>query len=169
MSTAGRSGTDPSPLPDTSAFRIGIVVSEWNREITEALFTGARATLNDNGIPDDRIIRIDVPGSFELIAGARSIVEHEKVNAVICLGCLIQGETRHFEFIAQAVANGLAMLSIRFSMPFVFGVLTTDTPDQARERAGGSHGHKGEEAALTAIRMAGLKEQFPRGKQIGFS
>ncbi len=169
MSTAGHTGYDKQSLPDASGFRIGIVVAEWNKEITEALYQGAFSTLRDCGVAEDQIIRIDVPGSFELIAGARSMVENEKVNAVICLGCIIQGETRHFDFIAQAVSNGLAMLSVRFPMPFVFGVLTTATSEQARERAGGPHGHKGVEAAITAIRMAGLRDQFPLGKKIGFS
>jgi 6,7-dimethyl-8-ribityllumazine synthase len=146
----------------------GIVVSEWNERITGALFDGAHATLITHGVLPQNIHRIDVPGSFELISGAKFLASQHKLDAVICLGCIIQGETRHFEFISQAVAIGLTQLNVISGIPFIFGVLTTDNEEQALDRSGGKHGNKGVEAAVTAIRMAGLKLQMKEGKRIGF-
>ncbi|MDQ3049732.1 MAG: 6,7-dimethyl-8-ribityllumazine synthase [Bacteroidota bacterium] len=160
---------DKNNLPDAGNMRFGIVVAEWNSKITESLFQGAFETLQTCGVDPANIHRINVPGSFELTAGAKFIATHHKLDAVICLGCVIQGETRHFEFICQAVATGLANLNITTSIPFIFGVLTTDTEAQALERAGGKHGNKGIEAAITAIKMAGLKSQKSEGKKIGFT
>jgi 6,7-dimethyl-8-ribityllumazine synthase len=159
---------DKSNLPDATHMRIGIVVAEWNSKITEPLFNGAFETLKSCGVDEINIHRVNVPGSFELTSGAKFIVSHHKLDAVICLGCVIQGETRHFEFICNAVAQGLTNLGIVSSIPFIFGVLTTDTEEQAMERAGGKHGNKGVEAAITAIKMAGLKTQKSDGKKIGF-
>lgn len=159
---------DPASLPDASSFRFGIVVAEWNHEITGALYGGAFQTLLENGVPEKHIHTIKVPGSFELTAGAKFIASRHKLDAVICLGCVIQGETRHFEFICQAVAQGLTNLTIMANIPFIFGVLTTDTLEQANDRSGGKHGNKGVEAAITAIKMAGLKSQEEKGKKIGF-
>lgn len=144
---------DPSSLPDASKFRFGIVVAEWNAEITEALYKGAIQTLKQCGVPDEHVQTLRVPGSFELVSGARRMATKQEFDAVICLGCVIQGETRHFEFICQAVAQGLTQLNILYPIPFIFGVLTTDTLEQARERCGGKHGHKGVEAAISAIKM----------------
>ena len=158
---------DLKKLPDATRFRFGIVVSEWNPKITESLFKGCRETLLKCGVDTANIHRIDVPGSFELTAGAKFIASTRKLDAVICLGCVIQGETRHFEFICQAVANGLTNLGLVSGIPFIFGVLTTDTEKQAEERSGGKHGNKGIEAAVTAIKMAGLKYQH-EGAKIGF-
>jgi len=161
---------DKTNLPDATKMRIGIVVAEWNAGITEALYTGAFETLKSCGVNPENIHRVNVPGSFELTAGAKFIASNEKVDAVICLGCVIQGETRHFDFICQAVAMGLTNLSIAASIPFIFGVLTTDTEQQAKDRSGGKHGNKGTEAAITAIKMAGLKSQkSSESKKIGFS
>ncbi len=170
MATAGKnlSAHDPQALPDARNMRFGIVVSEWNERITGALFDGAHATLVTHGVSPQNIHRIDVPGSFELISGAKFVASKHKLDAVICLGCIIQGETRHFEFISQAVAIGLTQLNVISGLPFIFGVLTTDTEEQAIDRAGGKHGNKGIEAAVTAIRMAGLKLQEQKGKRIGF-
>jgi 6,7-dimethyl-8-ribityllumazine synthase len=159
---------DSSSLPDATAFRFGIVVAEWNWEITGALLQGAHEALIQNGVSEKNIHTIRVPGSFELTAGAKFMASRHKLDAVICLGCVIQGETRHFEFICQAVAQGLTNLSIMGNMPFIFGVLTTDTLQQAKDRSGGKHGNKGTEAAITAIKMAGLKSQEEKGKKIGF-
>lgn len=157
-----------SQLPDASGMRFGIVVAEWNANITGALLKGALEALKECGVPDSSVYKIDVPGSFELTAGAKFLASQHKVDAVICLGCVIQGETRHFDFICDAVAHGLTNLSIMTSIPFIFGVLTTDNEQQAIERAGGKHGNKGTEAAITAIKMAGLKNQSGTGKSIGF-
>jgi 6,7-dimethyl-8-ribityllumazine synthase len=159
---------DKNNLPDASGMRIGIVVAEWNREITSALYKGATDTLKECGADEKHIYTLEVPGTFELTAGAKLIASQHKLDAVICLGCVIQGETRHFEFICQAVANGLTNLSIMSAIPFIFGVLTTDNIAQAKERSGGKHGNKGIEAAITAIKMAGLKNQKKTGKGIGF-
>jgi len=170
MSTANQnfSSYDLSSLPDASKMRFGIVVAEWNKGITENLFKGAFDTLINCKVQETNIHRINVPGSFELPAGAKFIATQHKLDGVICLGCVIQGETRHFEFISQAVANGLINLSVLSGIPFIFGVLTTDTLEQAEDRSGGKYGNKGIEAAVSAIKMAGLKNQVQK-KGIGFS
>jgi 6,7-dimethyl-8-ribityllumazine synthase len=170
MSTADKnlSSYDKASVPGAGPFRFGIVVAEWNSEITEALYEGAFCALIECGAEKENIIRLNVPGSFELTSGAKFLVEHEKIHAVICLGCVIQGETRHFEFICNAVSHGLTLLAVRFSIPFIFGVLTTDNQQQAKDRAGGKHGNKGTEAAITAIKMAALKTQLGKGREIGF-
>ncbi|MBK8874170.1 MAG: 6,7-dimethyl-8-ribityllumazine synthase [Bacteroidetes bacterium] len=158
---------DKSQLPDATKMHFGIAVAEWNSVITGALYKGAYDTLISCGVSPDQIHKIDVPGSFELTAGAKFLASNYKLDAIICLGCVIQGETRHFDFICQAVANGLTNLSVMSGLPFIFGVLTTDTEEQAKERSGGKHGNKGIEAAITAIKMAGLKSQKTKSK-IGF-
>jgi 6,7-dimethyl-8-ribityllumazine synthase len=146
----------PSGMPDASRFNFGIAVSEWNREITQSLENAAVDFLKKSGVAEANIKIIKVPGSFELTAGAVLLAEQKVFDAIICLGCVIQGETRHFEFICQAVAQGITGVSIRYHVPVIFGVLTTDTQVQASERAGGKFGNKGEEAAATAIKMAEL-------------
>jgi 6,7-dimethyl-8-ribityllumazine synthase len=133
--------------------QFALVVSEWNEEITDALYSGALETLLKYGARRDRIYRKNVPGSFELPLGAQWMARQDHIDAVICLGCVIQGETRHFEFICNAVADGLMQVGLRYNKPVVFGVLTTDTMQQALDRAGGKHGNKGDEAAATAISM----------------
>jgi 6,7-dimethyl-8-ribityllumazine synthase len=139
---------------------IGLVVSEWNQEITRALLKGAEKTLQECGVKKSNIISKFVPGSFELPLGAQLLIENTEVDAVICLGCVIQGETRHFEFICQAVAQGINMVALEYSVPVVFGVLTTDNLKQAKERSGGKHGNKGVEAAVTAIKMVQLANEL---------
>ena len=136
--------------------RIGIVVSEWNDQVTDALLSGAVDILKSQGIKHDNLIIKYVPGSYELSLGAQFLASEKKIDAVICLGCVIQGETRHFDFICDAVANGITNVSLKYNKPVVFGVLTTDTVQQALDRAGGKHGNKGEDAALTAIKMLGF-------------
>ena len=138
----------------------GIVVSSWNREITENLYEGAIHTLLKAGAKKERLIRKDVPGSFELCLGAQFFAEYTNVDAVICLGCVIQGETRHFDFICSAVSNGLITLNLKYNKPFIFGLLTPDNLQQAKDRAGGKHGNKGDEAAVTAIQMLALQSSF---------
>ncbi|MBL0005698.1 MAG: 6,7-dimethyl-8-ribityllumazine synthase [Saprospiraceae bacterium] len=149
---------DASPslvnLPDGSSFKIGIVVSEWNADITNALLSGAKETLLKAGVLEDNIEVLYVPGSFELPWGARQIMKPGKKDAVICLGCIIQGETKHDEYIAAAVASGIMQLGLMSGIPVIFGVLTTNTEEQAKERAGGKHGNKGSEAAVAALQMA---------------
>ncbi len=141
---------------NTDKMRIGILVSEWNEDVTSALLKGALATLKRHGVKDSNIFTHSVPGSFELTAGASMMADAMELHAIICLGCIIQGETRHFEFIAQSVANGIAQVGIHYKIPVIFGVLTTDTLQQALDRSGGKHGNKGDEAAVTAIKMVDL-------------
>lgn len=142
---------------DVSKYRFGLVVSEWNEEITEALYSGAVQTLIDAGVNRTAIERMNVPGTFELSLGSQWMAQREDIDAVICLGCVIQGETRHFDFICNAVADGLTQVSIKFNKPVIFGVLTPNNMKQALERAGGKHGNKGDEAAATAIKMLSVQ------------
>lgn len=151
---------DPASVPGAGDMRIGIVVAEWNPDVTGALLRGATDTLKKHGIKQNNLQVHYVPGSFELPSGASFLAGAGAVDAVICLGCIIQGETRHFEFIAQAVAQGITRVAIDYDLPVIFGVLTTDTHDQAAQRAGGKHGNKGDEAAITAIKMVALKKQL---------
>jgi len=145
-------------VPSAAPFRFGIIVAEWNAGITNALLKGAYDSLLEHGALPENIITCPVPGSFELTSGADILLKSRKLDAVICLGCVIQGETRHFDFICNAVANGLSNVAIKYSKPVIFGVLTTDTQQQAADRAGGKHGNKGVEGAVTAIKMAYLAE-----------
>ncbi len=152
------SSYDPASIPSAKGMKIGVVVSEWNPEITHALYKGAIQTLLDHGCEESQISQSTVPGSYELTVAAQWLAESGNLDAVICLGCVIQGETRHFDFICQAVSEGLTDLSIKFSIPFIFGVLTPDNQEQALARAGGKHGNKGVEAAITAIKMVALRK-----------
>lgn len=137
--------------------KFGIVVSEWNNDVTGKLLSGALRTLKDAGCPEHNIRVKFVPGTFELSLGARYFAEYTDVDAVIALGCVIQGETRHFDFICQGVTQGITQLMLTWNMPVAFGVLTTENMEQALDRCGGKHGNKGDEAAATAIRMVQLQ------------
>lgn len=139
-----------------SSRKFGIVVSEWNSEVTEALYSGAVETLLQNGANKVNIIKKAVPGSYELTLGAQWLAKEEDIDVVICLGCVIQGETPHFDYICQAVANGITNVGLKYDKPVIFGVLTTLNLQQALDRAGGKHGNKGDEAAATAIKMLGF-------------
>ena len=143
-------------ITDISTKKFAIVLAEWNSEVTEALYTGALDTLFKNGAKKENIYRKTVPGSFELTLGAQWMAQEKEIDAVICLGCIIQGETRHFDFICQAVATGITEVNIKYNKPVIFGVLTTNSQEQAMDRAGGKHGNKGDEAAITAIKMLGF-------------
>jgi 6,7-dimethyl-8-ribityllumazine synthase len=136
--------------------KFGIVVAEWNSEVTEALYSGAVETLLQQGASRENIIKKTVPGSFELTLGAQWLAEKNSIDAVICLGCVIQGETPHFDYICQAVAHGITNVGLKYNKPVIFGVLTTLNLQQALGRAGGKHGNKGDEAAATAIKMLGF-------------
>jgi len=146
-------------VADASPFRFGIVVAQWNAEVTGPLLDGAVEALKRYGASDDRIVIEQVPGSYELTSGADILLRDGTLDAVICLGCVIQGETRHFDYICSAVANGITQVSLKHNKPVIFGVLTTDNLQQALDRAGGKHGNKGEEAAVTAIQMAELSNR----------
>jgi 6,7-dimethyl-8-ribityllumazine synthase len=145
------------PEAKVSTRKFGIVVSEWNTDVTESLFEGAFSTLIKAGVSKENILRWDVPGSFELTLGAQWMAQKEAIDAVIALGCVIQGETKHFDFICQAVASGITDVGLKYNKPVIFGVLTTNDKKQAMERAGGKHGNKGDEAAATALNMLAIK------------
>ena len=150
-----------TPALKNKNVKIGIVVSEWNETITDALKEGALAFLSESGIAKNQIFVHSVPGSFELPSAAAALLDaDDTINAVICLGCVIQGETRHFEFISQAVANGIMRVALDYGVPVIFGVLTCDTMEQAQERAGGKHGNKGVEAAYTCLKMLELQQKI---------
>lgn len=151
---------DISKVPNAEGMRFGIVVAEWNNMITDALYRSAYNTLVKNGAKEENIIVKTVPGSFELTAGAKYLAEYGKFDAVICIGCVIRGETPHFDYICQSVTMGITELNLKYSIPFIFGVLTTDKIKQAEERAGGKYGNKGDEAAIAAIKMATLNNQM---------
>lgn len=138
--------------------KIGIVVSEWNDRITDSLLNGAKECLMAHGVKNEKIIVRRVPGSFELPLGAEWMLKHANVDAVICIGCIIQGETRHFEFIAQAVSDGIMNVGLNHQKPVIFSVLTCNTMEQAEDRAGGKHGNKGVEGAISALKMLALAE-----------
>jgi 6,7-dimethyl-8-ribityllumazine synthase len=157
MSTSDLSDYNPASVPDAGKMRFGIVVSDWNREITQALLEGAAKTLKKHGATDNNIVIKHVPGSFELTLGAQFLAEYDDLDAIICLGCIIQGETPHFSYICQSVTYGITKLNLEYNIPFIFGVLTTLNHVQALDRAGGKHGNKGDEAAVTAIKMAALQ------------
>lgn len=140
-------------LPDASKMHIGIVFSEWNDNITLELVKGAIHTLKKFGIKEENIIIKSVPGSFELIFGCSQIIKSGIVDGVIAIGCIIRGDTPHFEYISEGVTKGIADLNIKSDIPVIFGILTTNTLQQAEERSGGILGNKGNEYAVTAIKM----------------
>jgi 6,7-dimethyl-8-ribityllumazine synthase len=162
MSTTNLSAYDPASVPDAGKMRFGIVVSDWNSDITFSLLKGALSTLKKHGASAKNIIIRHVPGSFELTLGAQFLAEYDDLDAVICLGCVIQGETPHFSYICQGVTQGITQLNLEYNIPFIFGVLTTNTIEQAVDRAGGKHGNKGNEAAITAIKMAALHSEMEK-------
>lgn len=145
-----------SEVPSAEKMKFGIVVSEWNSSITDSLYRGANNALIKYGAKEVNIITLKVPGSFELTAGANLLAQHADIDAVICLGCVIKGETPHFDYICQGVSHGITELNLKYEIPFIFGVLTTLNQHQALERAGGVYGNKGYEAAITAIKMINL-------------
>lgn len=147
-------------LPDISGKKFAIVVAEWNEQVTEKLFEGAHRTLIQYGASESNIVRGNVPGSFELTLAAHWYAQRKDIDAVIAIGVVIQGETKHNDYINHAVAQGITNASIQNNKPIIFGVLTPNTMDQALERSGGVHGSKGDEAAMTAIKMVGLKDRI---------
>lgn len=151
---------ESNKMSSAKNMRFGILVSEWNKEVTSALLEGSISTLLKHEAINENIVVEWVPGSFELVLAAQYFARETKVDAIICLGCIIQGETRHFEFISQAVAKGIMDVNIKYNIPVIFGVLTTDTTEQAIARSGGKHGNKGIEAAATAISMLRLRNSF---------
>ena len=156
-------------LPDASSMRFGIVWAEWNADITDILKQGCIDTLLDNGAKEAHIYAVSVPGSFELPYGGKLLLKKHKCDAIIALGCVIQGETNHNLYINHTVAQTLSALSVSTGVPFIFGVLTPSNYEQALDRAGGKCGNKGVEAAVTAIKMAQLKiDENGSNHKIGF-
>ncbi|MDY8137656.1 6,7-dimethyl-8-ribityllumazine synthase [Aquimarina sp. 2201CG5-10] len=151
---------DKSTIPNAKNFRFGIVVSEWNDTITEGLFQGAFDALRDCGVMKENIVRWNVPGSFELIYGCKKMQEsYDMLDAVIAIGSVIQGETKHFDFVCEGVTQGIKDLNITSDIPVIFCVLTDNNMQQSIDRSGGKHGNKGTEAAIAAIKMAQLRKE----------
>ncbi|NDV16052.1 6,7-dimethyl-8-ribityllumazine synthase [Muricauda sp. TY007] len=147
---------DKNKIPNAKDLRFGIVVSEWNDEITEALYQGAEDALLDCGALPENLIRWNVPGSFELTFGCKKMIQTGKVDAIVAIGSVIRGETSHFDFVCSATAQGIKDLNVAYDVPVIFCVLTDDNIEQSKARSGGKHGNKGTEAAIAAIQMAML-------------
>ncbi|MDD4820747.1 MAG: 6,7-dimethyl-8-ribityllumazine synthase [Flavobacteriales bacterium] len=164
MATVNLSAYDATTIPHIEHICVGIIVSQWNTEITEGLFSGAKKTLLDLGVEENNIIRYDVPGSYELIYASSALQSAKQVDVIIALGSIIRGETPHFEYISSAVADGLANLNVRAGRknlaPVIFGVLTDNNIDQSRQRSGGSLGNKGVECAVDAVKMTALRRKI---------
>lgn len=154
------SDSDMAPTPSGEGMRIGIVVSEWNESITKALLEGAKKTLKENGVHDENIVVEIVPGSFELIFGCSRMAKKHDVDAVIAIGCVIRGDTPHFDYICQAVSSGISKINVEEDVPVIFGLLTTNSQEQAEERSGGILGNKGDEYAITALKMVALATKY---------
>ena len=161
MATAFHNLSDynPESVPSAEAMRFGIVVSEWNSKVTGALMDGAVKTLKQNGAKDENICVMTVPGSFELVFGASQMVKSGKFDAVIAIGCVVRGDTPHFDYICEGTTEGLALLNKDFDVPVIYGLLPCNTMEQAEMRAGGSLGNKGDECAITAIKMVDFKSK----------
>jgi len=160
MATQGKnlSDYDKSQMPEAKNFRFGLVVAEWNENITEGLFKGAFDTLKENGVINENIVRWNVPGSFELIYGCKKMQQsYDMLDAIIAIGSVIEGETKHFDFVCQGVTQGIKDLNVQHDIPVIFCVLTDQNMQQAIDRSGGKFGNKGSEAAVTAIKMAQLR------------
>ncbi|HAC21998.1 MAG TPA: 6,7-dimethyl-8-ribityllumazine synthase [Porphyromonadaceae bacterium] len=147
------SSYDFDSVPDASEMSFGIVVAEWNKNITEALLEGACNTLERHGVKTENIVVTRVPGSFELTFAAKQLADHKEIDAVIVLGCVVRGDTPHFDYVCDSVTQGITELNLMYDIPFIFGLLTTDNMQQAEDRAGGIHGNKGDECAISAIKM----------------
>lgn len=156
MATTDLSYYDKTTIPNAKSFRFGIVVSEWNPEITSNLAKGAIDTLLDCGALSENIISWNVPGSFELIYGCKKMLETQELDAIIAIGNVIQGETKHFDFVCDGVTQGIKDLNIKYNTPTIFCVLTDNVKQQSIDRSGGIHGNKGVECAVAAIKMANL-------------
>jgi len=164
MATAKQqlSSYDSEGLPSASNMKIAIVVSEWNEKITNGLLEGAKNTLLSEGMNASNLVIHYVPGSYELPLGAQFLLNREKADAVICLGCVIQGETKHFDFVCQGISQGIKDVSLKYNKPVIFGVLTDNTMQQSIDRSGGKLGNKGIEAAVSAIKMVALQRKIEK-------
>jgi len=168
MATTNLSHYDKATIPNAKSFRFGIVVSEWNPEITKNLQEGAVQTLLDCGALEENIYSWEVPGSFELVFGCKKMIQSHQVDAVIAIGNVIQGETRHFDFVCDGLTQGIVNLNVKYDVPVIFCVLTDITKQQSIDRSGGKLGNKGIECALAAVKMANLKNIDKTQKNIGY-
>tara|TARA_B100000809_G_scaffold234602_1_gene252132 strand:+ start:543 stop:1049 length:507 start_codon:yes stop_codon:yes gene_type:complete len=168
MATTNLSTYDKVTIPNAKNFRFGIVVSEWNPNITQNLKSGAIDTFLDCGATKENIISWDVPGSFELIYGCKKMIESQQVDAIIAIGNVIKGETKHFDFVCEGVTQGIVDLNIKYDVPVIFCVLTDNTKQQSIDRSGGKLGNKGTECAVAAIKMAAIKNLNRTSESIGF-
>ena len=153
---------DPSKVADGKGRKVGIVYAEWNDKITYALRDGAIKTLLENGVEQNNIVLASVPGSFELIYGASQMVKSGEFDAVIAIGCVIRGDTPHFDYICEGVTAGLSRLNVEYDTPVIFGLITTNNMLQAEERSGGRLGNKGDECAVTALQMMALRDKYSK-------
>lgn len=160
MATTNLSAYDKTSMPDATKMKFAIICSEWNSEVTDALLKGAYDTLSSNGVKEENIFVEYVPGTFELTFGAKRAMQFYRPDAVIVLGCVVRGGTPHFEYVCQGVTQGITTLNEEGSIPVIFGVLTTDDMQQSLDRAGGALGNKGDEAAVTAIKMVALSNKL---------
>jgi 6,7-dimethyl-8-ribityllumazine synthase len=150
---------DPASVPSGEGRRFALVVSEWNRTITDALRTGARETLMRYGVAGGDIEEVWVPGSFELASGAQYLLERGGIDGIICLGSVVRGETPHFDFVCHGTTQGIMEVGLKYGRPVIFGVLTDDTMEQALDRSGGRHGNKGIDCAVAVLKMADLRHR----------
>ena len=168
MATTNLSDYNKEELPNAKDFRFGLVVSEWNSEITDNLKKGAVETRLDCGALEVNIATWNVPGSFELVFGCKKMIQSEKLDAIIAIGNVIQGETKHFDFVCEGVTQGIIDLNVKYDVPVIFCVLTDNTKQQSLDRSGGKLGNKGVECAVAAIKMAAIKNYTKSNKSIGF-
>lgn len=168
MATTNLSYYDKATIPNAKPFRFGIVVSEWNPEITQNLKKGAIETLLDCGATKENIISWGVPGSFELVYGCKKMIQSKNVDAIVAIGNVIQGETKHFDFVCEGVTQGIIDLNVKFDVPVIFCVLTDNTKQQSLDRSGGKLGNKGIECAVAAVKMAAIKNTDLQKESIGF-
>ncbi len=162
MATEGRNLSEYNKefIPNGADFTIGIVVSEWNENITLNLLKGAKQALTDNGVKEENIIVRFVPGAFELPLGCQFMCEHGNVDGVVAIGTVIQGETKHFDFVCDGATQGIKDVNLKYNIPVSFCLLTDNTLQQSIDRSGGKHGNKGDEAAVTAIKMVDFQKSL---------
>ena len=165
MKKTNLSEYDSTAVPDGNGYRIGVIAAEWNPEVTGALLKGAVDTLREHGVKEENILVRHVPGTFELSSAADMMLRHQNPDAVICIGCVIQGETRHFDFICEAVSQGLTNVALKHEKPVIFSLLTTNDMQQALDRAGGKNGNKGVEGAVPALKMVAMQRQLEQQKR----
>lgn len=171
MATANRNLSEYNKdfVPNGADFKVGIVVSEWNDSITLKLLDGALSALKDNGVKEENINVRFVPGAFELPLGAQYMCEYTDVDGIVAIGVVIQGETKHFDFVCEGATQGIKDVNLKFNIPVAFCVLTDNNQQQSIDRSGGKHGNKGIECAIACLKMINLKKQFTNTEKIGYS